>query len=115
MEKLRSINHDLTETNRLRLQEVSELKAHLEALRLSPVIHSVRVQTAEEEKTGLSTSSCGSTSAGEQMATETEPWLTWRGRLYFDKEALEDLGTENGGSSVVRSPTGLVGAGAHDF
>jgi hypothetical protein len=117
MEKLKSINQELSQTNRVRLQEISELKARLGTLRLAPLSPSIEGQDPEEEKkTELSSSFCiQSPSVEEQITANMVPWIRWRGRLYIDNQALANSSTENGWSASVGSPIGPVQGGAEEF
>lgn len=103
MERLRSINQELTQTNRARLQEIADLKARLEALRLSPG-RSVEGQETEEEKVAEQSPSSWISPSGEDATTaNTVPWIKWRGRLYIDNEALATSSTENYGQYIAGS------------
>jgi hypothetical protein len=102
MEKLKSINAELTQTNRARLEEISELKARLGALRLSSLSPTIDGQEVDEDKEAeLSPSSWASPSTEELMSANVVPWIEWRGRLYIDNEALAASSRDNRGSSFA--------------
>ena len=112
MERLKSVNQDLCERNNARLQEISELKARLGALRLAPLSLPSEGQGAEEaKKAEMSPSSWVSTSADEPTNAAKVPWIKWRGRLYIDNEALAFSSTEHGGSSSAGRSIGPGQAG----
>ena len=112
MERLKSINQDLCERNNARLQEISELKARLSALRLAPLSLLSECHSAGEAKKGeLSPSSWVSTDADEPKNAATVPWIKWRGGLYIDNEALAMSSTEHGGSSSFGRSIGPVQTG----
>jgi hypothetical protein len=99
---LRSINAELSQTNRARLEEISELKARLGALRLSlsPTIDGQEVD--EHKGAELSPSSWELPPTEELICGNVLPWIKWRGRLYIDNEALATSSRDNGGSSFAR-------------
>jgi hypothetical protein len=109
MEKLKSINQELSQTNRVRLQEISELKARLETLTLAPLSPSTEGQDPGEEKPPLSPR------AEELINANTVPWVKWRGRLYIDHQSLAPSSVENGWSACVGSSTSPVQGGAKEF
>jgi hypothetical protein len=117
MEKLKSINQELSQTNRIRLQEISELKARLGALRLSPLSPSTEGQDNEEEKKVELPPPfwVQSPSAEEPTTANTVPWIKWRGRLYIDNEALATSSTENSRLSFVGSSIGAVQGDADEI
>jgi hypothetical protein len=116
MEKLKSINQELTHTNTARFQEILELKARLGALRLAPLSPSMERHDAEEEKNAdLSPSSMvHSLSAEDATTANTVPWIEWRGRLYIENQVLAISGTGNGWSSFVGSSIGPVQGKSED-
>jgi hypothetical protein len=102
MRKLKSINVELSQTNRARLEEISELKARLGALRLSPLSPTIDGQEVYEDKEAeLSPSSWALPLSKELTSANAVPWIEWRGRLYIDNEALAASGRDNGGSSFA--------------
>jgi hypothetical protein len=103
MQKLKSINAELSQTNRARLEEISQLKARLGALRLSPLSPTIDGQEADEDKEAeLSPSSWTPPSTEGLISGNVLPWIKWRGRLYIDNEALAASSRDNGGSSFAR-------------
>jgi hypothetical protein len=103
MRKLKSINAELSQTNRARLEEISELKARLGALRLSPLSPIIDGQEVGEDKEAkISPSSWAPPPTEELMSGNVLPWIKWRGRLYIDNEALATSSRDNGGSSFAR-------------
>jgi hypothetical protein len=103
MRKLKSINAELSQTNRARLEEISELKARLGALRLSPLSPIIDGQEVGEDKEAkISPSSWAPPPTEELMSGNVLPWIKWRGRLYIDNEALATPSRDNGGSSFAR-------------
>jgi len=103
MQKLRSINAELSETNRARLEEISELKVRLGALRLSPISPTIDGQEGDEDREAeLSPSSWAAPRTEELMSGNVPSWIKWRGRLYIDNEALATSSRDNGGSSFAR-------------
>jgi hypothetical protein len=98
MRKLKSINAELSQTNRARLEEISELKARLGALRLSPLSPIIDGQEVGEDKEAK----ISPPPTEELMSGNVLPWIKWRGRLYIDNEALATSSRDNGGSSFAR-------------
>jgi hypothetical protein len=117
VEKLKSINQELTHTNTARLQEILELKARVGALRLAPLSPSRERHDAEEEKNADLSPSCTVYSPSTEDATtaNTVPWIEWRGRLYIENQALAISCTGNGWSSFVGSSIGPVQGNSEDF
>lgn len=117
IEKLKSINQELTHTNMARLQEILELKARLGALRLAPLSPSTEGHDAEEEKKAELSSFCTVLlpSAEDAIATNTVPWIKWRGRLYIENEALTISSTGDARPSFVGPSIGLVQRKAEEF
>ena len=102
MQKLKSINAELSQTNRARLEEISELKARLGALRLSSLSPITGDQEVYEDKEAeLSPSSWALPPSKELMSVNAVPWIEWRGRLYIDNEALATSSRGNSGSSFA--------------
>src|SRR5256885_17031171 len=114
MQKLKSINAELSQTNRARLEEISELKARLGALRLSPISPTIDGQEVDEDREAeLSPSSWAPPRSEELMNGNVPPWIKWRGRLYIDNQALATSTRDNGGSSFARH-SGLPPPGEAD-
>lgn len=103
MQKLKSINAELSQTNRARLEEISELKARLGALRLSPLSPTIDGQGVDEDKKAEPSLSSWTPPPTEELRSgNVLPWIKWRGRLYIDNEALATSSRDNGGSSFTR-------------
>jgi len=117
MEKLKSINQELTHTSRARLQEIVELKARLGALRLALLSPSTEGHDAEEENKAELSSSCTVHSSSTEDATtaNTVPWANWHGRLYIDNQALAISRTGNECSPFVGSSISPGQRSAEDF
>jgi hypothetical protein len=100
MQKLKSINAELSQTNKARLEEISELKARLGALRLSSLSPTINNRDVDEDKDAeLSPPFWPPLPSGELTNANTGPWIQWRGRLYMDNEALATSSRGNGESA----------------
>ena len=99
---MKSINAELSQTNRARLEEISELKARLGALRLSSLSPTIDGKEVHEKKEAeLLPSSWASPPSTELRGANVVPWIEWRGRLYTDNEALAASSRDNGGSGFA--------------